>query len=109
ANYLMIATQPYGLAVMGGLLMGGIQSLSRPTYSKMLARKLEFTTVLFSFYDVTVILGIVVGLVRFGCIEQLRDNIRHSALSLSIFFILGFLLLLRVLKYNSSLKARVNE
>jgi len=94
---------------MVGLLMGGIQSLSRSTYSKMLPNNLEDTTAFFSFYDITEKLGIVVGLVCFGLIEQLTHNIRYSALSLSIFFILGFLLLLRVLKYNSSLKARVNE
>lgn len=109
AYYLTNATQYYGLAVMVGLLMGGIQSLSRSTYSKMLPDNLEDTTAFFSFYDITEKLGIVVGLVCFGLIEQLTHNIRYSALSLSIFFILGFLLLLRVLKYNSSLKARVNE
>lgn len=109
AYYLTNPTQFYGLAVMVGLLMGGIQSLSRSTYSKMLPDNLEDTTAFFSFYDITEKLGIVVGLVCFGMIEQITHNIRYSALSLSIFFILGFLLLLRVLKFNSGLKARVNE
>jgi UMF1 family MFS transporter len=104
AYYLTTAAQFYGLAVMVGLLMGGIQSLSRSTYSKMLPENLEDTTAFFSFYDITEKLGIVVGLVCFGLIEQLTHNIRYSALSLSIFFILGFLLLLRVLKFNSTLK-----
>lgn len=107
--YINNATQFYGLAVMVGLLMGGIQSLSRSTYSKMLPKDLEDTTAFFSFYDITEKFGIVVGLVCFGLIEQLTHNIRYSALSLSIFFIIGFLLLLRVLKFNADLKARVNE
>lgn len=109
AYYLSNAVQFYGLAVMVGLLMGGIQSLSRSTYSKMLPENLEDTTAFFSFYDITEKLGIVVGLVCFGLIEQITHNIRYSALSLSIFFILGFLLLLRVLKFNSTLKTSVNE
>jgi UMF1 family MFS transporter len=107
--YVNNASQFYGLAVMVGLLMGGIQSLSRSTYSKMLPTNLEDTTAFFSFYDITEKLGIVVGLVCFGLIEQITHNIRYSALSLSIFFILGFLLLLRVLKFNSHLKSRINE
>lgn len=109
AFYLSNAAQFYGLAVMVGLLMGGIQSLSRSTYSKMLPKDLEDTTAFFSFYDITEKLGIVVGLICFGAIEQLTHNIRYSAVSLSIFFILGFLLLLRVLKFNSFLKAGIDE
>jgi len=109
AFYLSNATQFYALAVMVGLLMGGIQSLSRSTYSKMLPEDLEDTTAFFSFYDITEKLGIVVGLVCFGLIEQITHNIRYSAISLSIFFILGFLLLLRVLKFNSHLKSSVHE
>lgn len=109
AFYLSNATQFYALAVMVGLLMGGIQSLSRSTYSKMLPEDLEDTTAFFSFYDITEKLGIVVGLVCFGLIEQITHNIRYSAISLSIFFILGFLLLLKVLKFNSHLKSSVNE
>lgn len=109
AYYLSNATQFYGLAVMVGLLMGGIQSLSRSTYSKMLPSDLEDTTAFFSFYDITEKLGIVVGLVCFGLIEQITHNIRYSALSLSIFFILGFILLLRVLKFNKDLKVRAHE
>ena len=106
AFYLTNAAQFYALAVMVGLLMGGIQSLSRSTYSKMLPKDLEDTTAFFSFFDMTEKFGIVVGLVCFGLIEQITHNIRFSALSLSIFFIIGFLLLLRVLKFNADLKAR---
>jgi MFS transporter, UMF1 family len=109
AYFLTSAIQFYGLAFMVGLLMGGIQSLSRSTYSKMLPKDSEDTTALFSFYDITEKLGIVIGLICFGLIEQITHNIRYSAVSLSIFFILGFLFLLRMLKFNSSLKSGVNE
>ena len=49
-------------------------------------------------------LGIVVGLVSFALFEQITFNIRLSAVSLSFFFILGFILLIRMLKFNDSLK-----
>lgn len=104
AYFLTNEIQFYGLAVMVGLLMGGIQSLSRSTFSKMLPEGIDDTTSYFSFYDITEKFGIVVGLICFGLIEQITHNIRYSALSLSIFFIVGFLLLLRVLKFNSDLK-----
>ncbi len=104
AYYLDSELQFYGLAFMVGLLMGGIQSLSRSTFSKLLPTDLKDTTAFFSFYDITEKLGIVLGLVSFGLIEQVTHNIRYSAVSLSIFFILGFILLIRMLKFNSFLK-----
>jgi len=104
AYYLSTEIQFYSLAFMVGLLMGGIQSLSRSTYSKLLPTNMEDTTAMFSFYDITEKLGIVLGLIVFGLIEQITFNIRLSAVSLSFFFILGFILLIRMLKYNSSLK-----
>ncbi|WP_140938134.1 MFS transporter [Sphingobacterium lumbrici] len=96
--------QFYGIAFMVGLMMGGIQALSRSTYSKLLPQDMEDTTAFFSFYDVTEKLAIVFGLFTFGIIEQLTHNIRNSALFLSIFFVLGFILLWRVLKFNTLLK-----
>lgn len=104
AYYLNSEMQFYGLAFMVGLLMGGIQSLSRSTYSKLLPEDIEDTTSFFSFYDITEKLAIVVGLFLFGLIEQITHNIRYSALSLSVFFIFGFLLLIRALRYNTYLK-----
>ncbi len=105
AYFLSTEIQFYILAFMVGLLMGGIQSLSRSTYSKLLPQDLEDTTSFFSFYDVTEKLAIVVGLFSFGFIEQITHNIRFSALSLSIFFILSLVLMLRMLKFNSHLKS----
>jgi UMF1 family MFS transporter len=92
--------QFYGMAFSVGLLMGGIQSLSRSTYSKLIPEDIEDTTSFFSFYDVTEKVAIVIGLFSFGLIEQMTQNIRYSALFLAVYFIIGFLLLFRVLKFN---------
>lgn len=87
----------YVLAALVGLVMGGIQSLSRSTYSKLLPVGEEDTASFFSFYDVTEKVAIVIGLFSFALIEQLTDNIRYSALFLGIFFLLGLALLWRML------------
>lgn len=100
AFYIQTELHFYIIACLVGLVMGGIQSLSRSTYSKFLPTNIKDTASFFSFYDVTEKLAIVLGLVSFGVIEQITGNIRLSAVSLSIFFILGFVLLLKVLKFN---------
>jgi UMF1 family MFS transporter len=98
AYFTQTATQFYLLAVVVGLVMGGIQSLSRSTYSKFLPQNIPDTASYFSFYDVTEKLAIVIGLFTFGFVESLTHSMRNSALVLTIFFIAGLLLLLLLLK-----------
>lgn len=81
----------YILASLVGLVMGGIQSLSRSTYSKLMPETKD-TASFFSFYDVTEKLAIVIGLFTFGFIEGI-STIRESILSLVVFFALGFIFL----------------
>ncbi|HVW95013.1 MAG TPA: MFS transporter [Mucilaginibacter sp.] len=92
------ATQFYILAVIVGMVMGGIQSLSRSTYSKYLPQDIPDTASYFSFYDVTEKLAIVIGLFTFGFIEELTGNMRNSALLLSVFFLAGLILLFMLLR-----------
>lgn len=83
----------YILAALVGLVMGGIQSLSRSTYSKLMPPTKD-TTSFFSFYDVTEKLAIVIGLFSFGFIEGFTGSMRNSILVLIVFFVLGLLWLL---------------
>jgi len=89
--------QFYGLAAVVGLIMGGIQSLSRSTYSKFMPAETPDTASFFSFYDVTEKLAIVIGLFSFAFIEELTGSMRNSIIALASFFVIGlvFLLLLR--------------
>ena len=89
--------QFYALAAIVGLIMGGIQSLSRSTYSKYLPANTPDTASFFSFYDVTEKLAIVVGLFSFAFIEEATGSMRNSIIALASFFVIGlvFLLLLR--------------
>lgn len=87
----------YGLAVVVGFVMGGIQSLSRSTYSKLMPETKD-TTSFFSFYDVTEKIAIVIGMFSFGYITELTGSQRNSVLSLMIFFFIGLVGLLLALK-----------
>ena len=78
-----------------GLVMGGIQSLSRSTYSKLIPQTNK-TTSFFSFYDVTQKVGIIIGMMIFGTIDQITGSMRNSVLFFLILFILGALLLTRI-------------
>jgi len=87
--------QFYALAFVVGMVMGGIQSLSRSTYSKLIPRNTLDNASYFSFYDVTEKLSIVMGTFSYGLIEQLTGSMRNSTLALAIFFVIGLLMLLR--------------
>jgi UMF1 family MFS transporter len=96
-TYMFVHTSNdfYIVAAFVGLVMGGIQSLSRSTYSKMLPETEDHASY-FSFYDVCEKLSIVIGMAIFGFINENSNSMRTPVLALIIFFIAGFLLLIRV-------------
>ncbi len=87
----------YTLAIVVGFVMGGIQSVSRSTYSKLMPETHD-TTSYFSFFDVTEKVAIVIGMFSFGFINELTGSQRNSVLTLCLFFIIGLLLLYRTSK-----------
>jgi UMF1 family MFS transporter len=87
----------YLLAIVVGFIMGGIQSVSRSTYSKLMPETHD-TTSFFSFFDVTEKIAIVIGMLSFGRITEITGSQRNSVLALGIFFIIGFILLYRTSK-----------
>jgi UMF1 family MFS transporter len=89
-----------GLAAIVGFVMGGIQSLSRSTYSKMLPDTLDHASY-FSFYDVCDKIGTVIGTFAFGFINAITGSMRSSIIALAVFFIIGLILLLRVRRIQS--------
>ncbi len=85
----------YVAAAFVGLIMGGIQALSRSTYSKLLPETKD-TTSFFSFYDVTEKIGIVVGMLIFALVSDWTGKMQNAILFLIVFFALGVLLLWRI-------------
>ena len=80
----------YILALAVGLVMGGIQSLSRSTYSKLMPETKD-TASYFSYYDLTEKIAIVIGMFTFGLLEELTGSMKNSVLFLILFFAIGLI------------------
>lgn len=98
----------YLTAAFVGMVMGGIQSLSRSTYSKLLPPTNDHASY-FSFYDVCDKVGTVLGTFIFGFVNELTGSMRESILALILFFIVGIVLLLRVQHQNRILEIKFNN
>ncbi|MGE0771763.1 MAG: MFS transporter [Cyclobacteriaceae bacterium] len=96
AYFVKTEYQFYGLAFVVGMIMGGIQSLSRATYTKLIPRTTIDHASYFSFYDVTYYISVVVGTFSYGLIKQMTGSMRNSALALGAYFIIGMILLVMV-------------
>lgn len=97
AFFVTLPIHFYITAGFVGLVMGGIQSLSRSTYSKLLPETNDSTS-FFSFYDVAEKIGIVIGMGIFASIDQLTGSMRNAIVFLAFFFLIGVILLIRVQK-----------
>ena len=95
--------QFYVVAAIVGFVMGGTQSLSRSTYSKLLPETLDHASY-FSFFDVLEKIGMILGTLSFGLIGEHFGGLRNSVPILSAFFILGLILLFLLIKENKYLK-----
>jgi UMF1 family MFS transporter len=101
AYYINTEYQFYALAAVIGLIMGGIQSLSRSTYSKFLPQESADHTAFFSFYDVTEKVALVFGMFSFGYIEEFSGSMRNSVIALALFFVIGLVFLMRLKKVET--------
>ncbi len=81
----------YGLAIMIGLVQGGIQSLSRSLYARLIPadKAAEF----FGFYNMLGKFAAVVGPLMMGWIVVATDSHRLAVLSLLVLFVAGAVLL----------------
>jgi UMF1 family MFS transporter len=102
--FVSTTAQFFVAAAVVGAVMGGVQSLSRSTYSKFLPPNIPDTASFFSFYDVTEKFAIVVGLFTFGFVESITGKMRDSALALDCFFAVGLILMIALLVYQKKNK-----
>jgi UMF1 family MFS transporter len=96
AHFITTANQFYMLAAVVGLIMGGIQSLSRATYSKLIPKDTIDHASYFSFYDVLFTMSTVLGTFSYGLINQITGSMRYSVLALAVYFVAGLMILLTV-------------
>ncbi len=94
--YFLLKTETdfYILAVFIALVLGGTQALSRSLFSKLIpyGKEAEY----FSVYEISEKGTSWIGPLVFGLALQLTDSYRIAIFSLIIFFVLGFVLLLKV-------------
>jgi len=86
--------QFYALAVTIGLVLGGIQSLSRALYARLVPRSkaAEF----FGFYNMLGKFSAVIGPIMMGWVSVATGNPRYSILSIILLFVIGLVFLARV-------------
>ena len=85
--------QFYILAGLVGLVLGGIQSQARATYSKLVESDKKELTSYFSFFEIMLKLSIVVGTFAFGLVNDITGDLRKSVLALAVFFVIALVLL----------------
>ena len=101
----------YGLAVAVGFVMGGIQSLSRSTFSKLMPETKD-TASFFTYYDFTEKIAIVIGVFVFGAVHEYTQDhggIKNSILSLVVFFAIGLAWLYAALYKQRQFKLEINN
>ncbi len=106
AYYTTTAFQFYIVAAIVGLIMGGIQSLSRSTYACLMPETHD-TASFFSFYDVTEKVAIVAGMISFGYIDSIM-NMRSAIVALITFFAVGALVLYIAIRRDRPIAAPRN-
>lgn len=100
AYFVVNAIQFYTLAVLVGFVMGGVQSLSRSTYAKLIPQDTNDHASYFSFYDVMDKVSTFAGTLAFGFIAQVSGGMRNSTLALSVFFVISLIFLFRIPSKN---------
>lgn len=96
AYFITEANHFYVIACLVGLVMGGIQSLSRSTFAKFIPDAEIETSAYFAFFDVTEKISMMLGTFMFGFIVDQTGSMRNSILFLIVLFVVGYLLLLRI-------------
>lgn len=93
AYFITTDIEFYVLGAVVGLVMGGIQALSRSTYANLMPPTKD-TASFFSFFDVTEKIALVLGMFSFGYVEEISGSMRNSVLALMSFFFIGLLFLI---------------
>jgi MFS transporter, UMF1 family len=101
AYKITTAIQFYSLGALVGIVMGGIQSMFRSTYAKLIPQETRDHASYFSFYDVCEKLAIVLGTFSFGFLLDITGNMRASVLALAVFFIIGLFFISRIKNFRT--------
>ncbi|MGI8906212.1 MAG: MFS transporter [Candidatus Sumerlaeaceae bacterium] len=92
--YMTSEKEFYGLAIAIGLVQGGVQSLSRAFYARLIPQ--DRVTEFFGFYNMLGRFATLIGPMLMGVAGKLTGNSRASILALSLLFFAGAIVLLFV-------------
>ena len=101
AYKIKTSIQFYSLGALVGIVMGGIQSMFRSTYAKLIPQETHNHASYFSFYDVCEKLAIVLGTFSFGFLLDITGNMRASVLALAVFFFIGLFFIARIKNFRT--------
>ena len=90
-----------GLGALVGIVMGGIQSMFRSTYAKLIPENTKDTASFFSFYDVCEKFAIVLGTFSYGLLNGKTHNMRLSVVALAIYFLIGLIFIVQIKNFKS--------
>jgi len=93
AYFVYTEMEFYILATTVGFVMGGIQSLSRSTYAKLMPLDTPDRASYFGFYDVVDKITIVLGTFSYGFIDQFTGSMRNSIIALALYFLIALVFL----------------
>ena len=96
AYYTTTKTTFYVLVALVGMVLGGVQSLARSSYTKLLQDDIDDLTSYYSFYDVLFKISIVGGTFLYGMVFHVTKDLRYSVLALAGLFLIGLIILMGV-------------
>ncbi len=96
AYFVTLVMEFYLLAAFVGFLMGGVQSLSRSSFSKLIPLDSKVPTSYFSFYDIVEKTSLVLGTFVYGFSIYITGSMRNSIIAVGVFFLIGFILLIPI-------------
>jgi UMF1 family MFS transporter len=90
-----------GLGVLVGMVMGGVQSMFRSTYAKLIPEDTKDTASYFSFFDVCEKFAIVLGTFSYGLLNGITHNMRLSVVALAVYFLIGLIFVVQIKNFKS--------
>lgn len=94
ASLMQDKNEFYAIAILIGLVQGGIQALSRSFYSRIIPT--QYSAEFFGFYNMIGKFAAVLGPVLISATALITKDSRLSIFSVAFLFIIGFFLLLKV-------------
>lgn len=89
--FIQTATEFFVLGMVVGVVLGGIQALSRSFYGAMIPE--NASAEFYGFFSVFSKFSAIWGPFTFGLVKQITGTARLAIISLMVFFIVGFILL----------------